>query len=262
MVTNLAAAAGVIAAVGMMYFKTKRIDIGMAGNGAIAASRGHHRPVRLRRAVGRADHRRRRRRHRRRRRAGDRQEASTTRSARSRRTAWPASGARSRAACSRRRVWRRRTPSAKAASSTPARSRSCVDQALGVVAAFAFVFACPSSPSGSSSRRTVCGSPLKKRMRDWTFPSTACTAIRSSSSRLRSSSGTRRPATPARVPRGPRPQLARSPHEEDRSVHPARGFRADPYGAAGARASRPCRSRRSRAPGDRRASPSATAALS
>jgi Amt family ammonium transporter len=37
MVTNLAAAAGVITAVGMMYFKTKRIDIGMAGNGAIAA---------------------------------------------------------------------------------------------------------------------------------------------------------------------------------------------------------------------------------
>jgi Amt family ammonium transporter len=37
MVTNLAAAAGVISAVGMMYFRTKRIDIGMAGNGAIAA---------------------------------------------------------------------------------------------------------------------------------------------------------------------------------------------------------------------------------
>ena len=37
MVTNLAAAAGVITAVGMMYFRTKRIDIGMAGNGAIAA---------------------------------------------------------------------------------------------------------------------------------------------------------------------------------------------------------------------------------
>ena len=36
MVTNLAAAAGVIAAVAVMYFKTKRIDIGMAGNGAIA----------------------------------------------------------------------------------------------------------------------------------------------------------------------------------------------------------------------------------
>src|SRR3954464_15375505 len=37
MVTNLAAAAGVIAAVAVMYAKTKRIDIGMAGNGAIAA---------------------------------------------------------------------------------------------------------------------------------------------------------------------------------------------------------------------------------
>jgi len=37
MVTNLAAAAGVLSAVGMMYWRTKRIDIGMAGNGAIAA---------------------------------------------------------------------------------------------------------------------------------------------------------------------------------------------------------------------------------
>src|SRR4249919_3524652 len=33
MVTNLAAAAGVISAIGMMYARTKRIDIGMAGNG-------------------------------------------------------------------------------------------------------------------------------------------------------------------------------------------------------------------------------------
>jgi Amt family ammonium transporter len=37
MVTNLAAAAGVVAAVATMYFKTRNIDIGMAGNGAIAA---------------------------------------------------------------------------------------------------------------------------------------------------------------------------------------------------------------------------------
>jgi Amt family ammonium transporter len=37
MVTNLAAAAGVVSAVAMMYFKTKKVDIGMAGNGAIAA---------------------------------------------------------------------------------------------------------------------------------------------------------------------------------------------------------------------------------
>lgn len=35
-VTNLAAAAGVVAAVTIMYRKTKTIDIGMAGNGAIA----------------------------------------------------------------------------------------------------------------------------------------------------------------------------------------------------------------------------------
>src|SRR4051812_16870141 len=35
-VTNLAAAAGVVAAVGVMYMRTKTIDIGMAGNGAIA----------------------------------------------------------------------------------------------------------------------------------------------------------------------------------------------------------------------------------
>jgi Amt family ammonium transporter len=37
MITNLAAAAGVITAVATMYWRTKRVDIGMAGNGAIAA---------------------------------------------------------------------------------------------------------------------------------------------------------------------------------------------------------------------------------
>ena len=37
MITNLAAAAGVIAAVSTAYARTKAIDIGMAGNGAIAA---------------------------------------------------------------------------------------------------------------------------------------------------------------------------------------------------------------------------------
>jgi Amt family ammonium transporter len=36
-VTNLAAAAGVLAALGTMWLKTKTFDIGMAGNGAIAA---------------------------------------------------------------------------------------------------------------------------------------------------------------------------------------------------------------------------------
>jgi Amt family ammonium transporter len=37
MITNLAAAAGVLSAVATMYWRTKKIDIGMAGNGAIAA---------------------------------------------------------------------------------------------------------------------------------------------------------------------------------------------------------------------------------
>src|SRR3954466_11348722 len=37
MVTNLAAAAGVIAAVAVMWLRVRKIDIGMAGNGAIAA---------------------------------------------------------------------------------------------------------------------------------------------------------------------------------------------------------------------------------
>jgi ammonium transporter, Amt family len=37
LVTNLAAAAGVVAALGVMYMRTKTYDVGMAGNGAIAA---------------------------------------------------------------------------------------------------------------------------------------------------------------------------------------------------------------------------------
>ena len=43
LVTNLAAAAGVLAALATAYWKTKTIDIGMAGNGAIAALVGDHR---------------------------------------------------------------------------------------------------------------------------------------------------------------------------------------------------------------------------
>jgi Amt family ammonium transporter len=37
LVTNLAAAAGVVAALAVMYMRTKTYDVGMAGNGAIAA---------------------------------------------------------------------------------------------------------------------------------------------------------------------------------------------------------------------------------
>ena len=57
------------------YLKTKTIDIGMAGNGAIARARRDHGALGLRGAVGGARHRRRRRRHRRARRLRDRQEA-------------------------------------------------------------------------------------------------------------------------------------------------------------------------------------------
>ena len=105
-----------ITAVGMMYLKTKRIDIGMAGNGAIAALVAITAPsgyVELWAApiIGA-----RRRRDRRRSACSRSTSRSTTRSARCPRTAWPASGARSPAGSSRRRAWPRRTRSARAAS--------------------------------------------------------------------------------------------------------------------------------------------------
>ena len=95
-VTNLAAAAGVVGAVAIMYLTTRTIDIGMAGNGAIAglvaitAPSGYVEywaaPI-----IG-VD----RRRDRRLRRARDREGARRPGRRHSRRTAWPASGARSR----------------------------------------------------------------------------------------------------------------------------------------------------------------------
>ncbi len=104
-----------------------------------------HRSVRLRRDLGGADHRRRRRRDRRLRRAGDRQAASTTRSVPSRRTAWPASGARSSCglftAPAAGRVQRVRRPRGRAVctagSFTPARRPGARASSV----AFAFVFA-------------------------------------------------------------------------------------------------------------------------
>ena len=86
--------------------KTKTIDIGMAGNGAIAALVAITAPSGYVESVGGADHRRGRRRHRRRSASSRSTRSSTTRSARSRRTASPASGARSPAACSPRRAGR------------------------------------------------------------------------------------------------------------------------------------------------------------
>ena len=73
-VTDLAAAAGVVAAVAVMYLLSRTIDIGMAGNGAIAGLVGDHRSIRLRRVLGGADHRRDRRCDRRLRRDRDRED--------------------------------------------------------------------------------------------------------------------------------------------------------------------------------------------
>ena len=74
-VTNLAAASGVVAATATIYMLQKTVDIGMAGNGAIAGLVAITAPVRLRRVLGGADHRCHRRRDRRVRRARDREGA-------------------------------------------------------------------------------------------------------------------------------------------------------------------------------------------
>ena len=74
MVTNLSAAAGVLAAVATMWVDLQADRHRHGRQRRHRRSRRHHRPVGLRRAVGRSDHRRDRRRDRRRRRARDRQE--------------------------------------------------------------------------------------------------------------------------------------------------------------------------------------------
>ena len=75
----------------------------------------------------------------------------------------------------------------------------------------------------------------RKRTPAWTSPSTACTAIRSSSSRRLSSSATAAARARGRTGDGRRPvddHLRRCRHEDGRGLHPARGVRADPHGAA------------------------------
>ena len=123
-VTNLAAAAGVLGAMLASQIAVRTFDIGMAGNGAIAALVAITAPsgyVEYWAAPiigfvagrdGRVLHHR------------HRQASSTIPSARCRRTASRASGGRCPAACSPRRGWPRTTRSARAASSTPGRSSS------------------------------------------------------------------------------------------------------------------------------------------
>ena len=140
MVTNLAAAAGVVTAVAVMYFKTKKIDIGMAGNGAIAALVAITAPsgyVELWAApiIGA-----RRRRDRRARRARDRQVdrrpgGRAVRARPGRHLGHALLRSVHGAAPGREERGRRR-----AAWSTAARSTSCWRRSLGVVSAFAFVF--------------------------------------------------------------------------------------------------------------------------
>ena len=138
-------------------WKTKSIDIGMAGNGAIAALVAITAPsgyVELWAApiIGA-----RRRRDRRRSASTRSTRGSTTRWARCRRTASPASGARSPAASSPRRGWPSTTASATRAWSTAGSFHQLVVQALGVVVGVRVrVRRSPTARSGRSRRRTAC----------------------------------------------------------------------------------------------------------
>ena len=146
-VTQLAAAAGVLGA--SIDRRCLNDEVARRRHGRQRRDRRprrHHRAVGLRRVLGGADHRRRRRRDRRRLRLRDRQASSTTRSARSRRTASRASGARWRAASSRRRGWREtRSAIGKAACSRAAGSSSWACRrprsSLTFVTVFALSFA-------------------------------------------------------------------------------------------------------------------------
>ena len=189
---------------------------------------------------------------------------STTRSARSRRTAWPASGARSPAASSPRRGWpqynavrRRRAclhrlasparrPGARRRGRVRVRLRALLRHVLGDQEDLR-----PARHGRGRGRRAG-----HLRARHVRLPGAVHPGARAH--RLR------------RAPRGSRdirgraaPAHAGGPGtEEDRGVHPPRGVRADPDGAARASGSPRSRSRRSRGRAARRASPSATAAPS
>ena len=168
-----------------LTLKTRSIDVGMAGNGAIAGLVGDHGPVRLRRVLGGADHRRGGRRGRRLRRARSSRSTSMTRSARCRRTAWPESGARSRcglfasprlildgAAPGRvlrhhgRRPRLRRSASWRCRRSASSR-RSCSSSRRRTRC------------SPRSRRRSACGSARTRSSPGWTSRRTGCTDTRS-----------------------------------------------------------------------------------
>ena len=141
-ITNIAAAAGVLFAVITAKLKTGAIDIGMAGNGAIAGLVAITAPsgyveVWAAPIIGAV--------------AGvlvvlsaytRSTSTSTTPSARCPRTAWPVSGGPSRAGCSPPRAWPSTTRSATptVVSSTPGASSSCSRRRSASLVAFTMVF--------------------------------------------------------------------------------------------------------------------------
>ena len=191
LVTQLAASAGVLTAIAISRWKTKSIDIGMAGNGAIGALVAITAPsgyVELWTApiiggiagiiVPLVDLR-------------DRQE--------DRRPGGRAVGARHRghlghallrhlhrAAVRRVQRVRRRGPDLHRLVRADRRPGAGRGDGLRVR-----LRALLRARSGRSRRRTACASRQKKRMQGWTSPSTACTGTRSSSSRRPSSWATR-----------------------------------------------------------------------
>ena len=194
LVTQLGAAAGVIGACLVTYFKTRSLDVGMAGNGAIAGLVGITAPsgyvefwaapiiglvagILVVYAVLAIE-----------KKLDDPVGALSAHGL-------PASGARSRAACSPPPGSPSSTASATRACSTRAPSSSSACRRVGVGAAFAHgVRALVRSRSGGSRRRSGCASTPRPRKPASTSPSTACTATRSSSSRSRSCSAAAVPA--------------------------------------------------------------------
>ena len=190
--TQLAAAAGALFAMLTVYLKTKTLDVGMAGNGAIAGLVGDHRAVGLRRVLGGADHR-----------VRSPESSSSTacsrsrstwtiRSVRCRRTAWPASGAPSRSGSSARPSDPRRRRARRLLRHQGRRLRSAPLGQLGVQArrcgrdVRARVRRSRTRRSRRSRLRSACGSPRRRSSPVSTSPRTGCTATRSRSSRRRS----------------------------------------------------------------------------
>ena len=233
MVTLLAACAGVLGAVATTYVKHEDDRHRHGRQRHDRRARRDHGALGLRGAVGRRRHRPRRRRHRAARRATRSTRSSTTRSARSPRTAWRASGARSRAACSRCRRSRSSTPSVTAASCTRARSTSSATRRSASSSCSPFVFVTSYATfwviKATYGLRVTRGGgcrPRHLRARHVRLPGAVHPGARARGLRCGPAVG----GAP-RAPRRPRPDGGAGMKKVD-GIHPARGVRADPHGAA------------------------------